>query len=183
MFIRRLYATPRAARYATLLRELDSGKGLDAKSFQLSEMEKSDAASRLHGDLYLSTKVCKYVLLRLDELVSENPGVIHDHPRITIEHVLPQSPPSSSRWRIDFSDEQRKQWTHRLGNLVLLNRNKNARAQNFDFERKKTEYFLRNGVATFALTVQLIANSEWTPRLLEQRHDRLMQILRMEWQL
>ena len=184
MLLRRVYATPRSQRYADLLRELADGKGLDAPSFQLSDLEKTDTVKRLGGEIYLVSKVRKYVLLRLDEVLAKDPGVSYDHPLITVEHVLPQNPQADSVWTQTFTDEERLRWTHRLGNLVLLNRAKNSEAQNFDFEKKKAKYFSgSNGVATFALTSQVLSHHEWTPAILEKRQGELMAVLRTEWAL
>jgi hypothetical protein len=70
--------------------------------------------------------------------------------------------------------EPAEYWTHRLGNLVLLNRAKNAEAQNYDFATKKQRYFTgRAGVASFALTSQVLAHSEWTPTTLAARQKEL----------
>ena len=81
-----------------------------------------------------------------------------------------------------FPDEdERLQWTDRLANLVLLSRNKNSRAQNYSFERKKREYFQRDGVTTFALTVQVVNETEWTRQVLERRQKNLIDLLKKEW--
>lgn len=184
MLLRRVYATPRSQRYADLLRELADGKGLDSPSFLLSDVEKAETVKRLGGEIYLVSKVRKYVLLRLDEVLAKNPGVSYDHPLITVEHVLPQTPQADSVWTKTFTDDERLHWTHRLANLVLLNRAKNSEAQNFDFEKKKVKYFSgSNGVATFALTSQVLGHHEWTPAILEKRQAALMDALRTEWAL
>ncbi|WP_405476615.1 DUF262 domain-containing protein [Streptomyces sp. NBC_00009] len=184
MFIRRVYTTPRVTRYADLLRELNAGKGLDATSFALTDTEKVETLARLDGDIYLVTKTRKYVLLRLDETLAGKPGVSYDHTLITVEHVLPQNPKQGSQWLRHFTDERRTEWTHRLGNLVLLNRTKNAYAQNYDFTEKKAKYFTgRHGVSTFALTSQVLQHQEWAPELLQQRQQRLVGLLADEWDL
>ena len=92
MLLRRAYATPRATRYANLLKELESGEGLNAKGFTLTEEDRADTRDRLGGELYLVGPVRSYVLLRLDELLAGQPGVTYDHKLITVEHVLPQIP-------------------------------------------------------------------------------------------
>jgi hypothetical protein len=66
---------------------------------------------------------------------------------------------------------------------VLLSKRKNSQAQNFDFERKKSEYFQRNGVAPFAITTQVINEEKWTPEILEDRQQRLLETLRRVWRL
>ncbi|MFE1334470.1 DUF262 domain-containing protein [Streptomyces microflavus] len=184
MFIRRVYTTPRVTRYADLLRELDAGKGLDAPSFALTDEERTETLARLEGDIYLVTRTRKYILLRLDEMLAGKPGVSYDHALITVEHVLPQNPKAGARWLRDFTEKQRGQWTHRLGNLVLLNRTKNSYAQNYDFTEKKTKYFTgRHGVSTFALTSQVLQHETWVPELLQKRQLRLVGLLADEWDL
>jgi hypothetical protein len=101
-----------------------------------------------------------------------------------VEHVLPQHPKSDSLWAQNFSEEQREEWTHRLANLVLLNRAKNSEAQRLDFDEKKTKYFTGpNGVAAFALTTQVLKESAWTPDVLKERQKTLVGILSSEWGL
>ena len=103
---------------------------------------------------------------------------------ITVEHVLPRKPERNSQWLIDFpDDEERAEWTDRLANLVLLSRTKNSSALNHDFERKKREYFQRGGVVTFALTTQVLSETEWTPEVLQRRQRELINALKKEWRL
>ena len=184
LFIRRVYATPRVQRYAELLIELAEGMGLDAPAFTLSDAERRETMDRLNGDLYLVLKTRKYVLLRLDEVLAGSSGVTYDHRLITVEHVLPQNPLPNSLWQKDFTDDERERWTHRLANLVLLNRAKNSQVQNKDFAEKKQRYFTdRHGVAAFALTSQVVSHDAWTPELLQNRQERLLGLLRSEWSL
>lgn len=166
------------------LTRLSQIAGLDAPAFELSDDEKADVRQRLAGELYLSSKVRRYVLLRLDERLANQPGVVYSYKIITVEHVLPQSPKATSRWVSQFSSKEREYWTHRLANLVLLNRSKNAEAQNYDFDVKKQRYFASgNGVATFALTAQVLQESTWTPAGLDARQGRLLDELHNEWLL
>jgi hypothetical protein len=144
----------------------------------------AEALQVLASNVYKVPPVRKYVLLRLDEIISAQPGVTFDHKIITVEHVLPQNPKTGSDWMEDFNDDEREYWTDRLANLVLLNRRKNSEAQNFDFSDKKTKYFSGEyGVATFGLTVQVLAFNEWTPSVLVKREQYLVGLLQKEWQL
>ncbi|MCG8928285.1 DUF262 domain-containing protein [Lentzea sp. CC55] len=184
MFIRRVYTTPRVVRYSNLLRELAAGHGLDSPAFDLDADERAETVRQLDGPLYLVQKTRKYVLLRLDEVLAGSSGVTHDFSIITVEHVLPQNPKADSAWLDAFTAGARATWTHRLANLVLLNRTKNSQAQNYDFETKKHKYFLsRSGVSAFPLTSQVLAQSEWTPALLETRQKELVRTLAEEWEL
>lgn len=184
MLLRRVYATPRGTRYGELLKQLERGDGLQASAFDLSSLELAETKDRLTDRIYLVAPVRKYVLLRLDDLLAKQPGVSYQHKMITVEHVLPQSPKSSSEWLQNFTEDQRVEWTHRLGNLVLLNRAKNSEAQNFDFAKKQAKYFTSaNGSAVFALTTQVLSHSEWTPTIVKSRHERLIALLHEEWDL
>lgn len=184
MLIRREYSTPRAQRYANLLKDLDAGRGLNSPSLELESLEKRETVAALSGSIYEAKRVVKYVLLRLDETLTGNSGVTYDHPIITVEHVLPQNPHQASEWRNTFSDEERLEWTHRLGNLVLLNRRKNAEASNRDFAHKKARYFSGpNGSAPFTLTIQVNGTPEWTPAVLEDRQQTLVAKLSSLWSL
>lgn len=184
MLIRREYQTPRAQRYAALLKELDDGKGLTSPSLNLTNEEKRVTLEALSGPIYQAKRVVKYVLLRLDESLAANPGVVYEHPIITVEHVLPQNPKEGSNWKKVFSEEDRAIWTHRLANLVLLNRRKNSEASNREFKYKKANYFSSSkGSAPFVLTMQVNDSIEWTPQSLERRQKVLIDELSNLWQL
>ncbi|GAA1662824.1 DUF262 domain-containing protein [Catellatospora bangladeshensis] len=183
MHIRRVYTTPRVQRYAALLRELDEGYGVGAPALQLTDTERTETIDHLDGELYLANKIRKYVLLRLDEVLANSSGVTYEHAIVTVEHVLPQNPDRGSTWKTIFTDAQRRDWTHRLGNLVLLNRAKNSQAQNYEFAQKKQIYFLGKGVSTFALTSQVLSEPDWNPVVVQRRHQRLLAELCNEWGL
>lgn len=184
LFVNRLYATPRIQRYITLVTELDQGAGLLAPAFDLTDEEMTRALHRLEGEVYESGRTRRYILLRLDETLANNPGVTYEHEIISVEHVLPQNPPEHSEWTQWFSQEEREFWTHRLANLVLLNKWKNSEARNFDFEKKKHAYFhSRSGSSTFALTGEVISTPVWTPDVLQKRQDKLVWILAQVWDL
>lgn len=184
MLLRRVYATPRQQRYMELLKQLADGDGLTAAAFELTDAERKDTLDRINGELYLATRVRKYVLLRLDSVLAQDPGASYDHRIITVEHVLPRTPPKESQWVRDFSEEEAEQWTHRLGNLLLLNRRSNSRAQNYDFDVKKEKYFTSDqGVAVFALTTQVLKEPVWTPEVISHRQKYLVEILAREWDL
>ena len=185
MFILRANINHRIRRYRDVLRAIKQKEDCFAPSspLQLSPNEKADLLSALDGPIYSRTRVRRTLLLRLDTLLADR-GARYEHSTVTIEHVLPQSPKRNSQWLRDFPDEEeRAEWTDRLANLVLLSRAKNSSAQNYDFERKKREYFHKGGVATFALTSQVLAESEWTPDVLTKRQRKLIDALNKEWRL
>jgi hypothetical protein len=72
---------------------------------------------------------------------------------------------------------------HRLGNLALLSRRKNAQASNWDFDRKKDSYFRRDGVSPFVMTTQVIDEAQWLPSVVNERQTKLMAIFEKHWRL
>ena len=185
MFIVRANVNRRTSRYAAVLRAIDQEEDLYGFSspLQLSSKEIADVLRALDGPIYARSRVPRPLLLRLDSLLADR-GARYEHSKITIEHVLPRNPERNSQWLRDFPDEEeREEWTDRLANLVLLSRTKNIRALNYDFVRKKKEYFQRGGVAPFALTTQVLAEDEWTPAVLQRRQRELINALKKEWRL
>ena len=186
LFVRRANINDRITRYAEVLRDIERGIDLfdDDSPLQLKADEQDEIVKGLNGQIYLQTAVVRRTLLeRLDSLLADT-GATYMRTTITVEHVLPQNPRSDSEWMTWFpSQDQRDAWTHRLANLVLLSRRKNASASNWDFGRKKTEYFQRGGVAPFALTAQVLNESDWTPVVLERRQKELVDSLCKEWRL
>ena len=185
MFVLRANITQRIKRYRDVLHAIEREEELFAPSspLQLSAAETADILRALDGPIYTRPRVPRTLLLRLDSLLAEA-GASYAHPVITIEHVLPQNPGRESQWLKDFPDEaERMEWTHRLGNLVLLSRRKNVGAGNYDFDYKKREYFQKGGVATFALTSQVLAERAWTPEVLQRRQRELLSALKKEWRL
>ncbi|EPQ75821.1 DUF262 domain-containing protein [Mycobacterium marinum] len=185
MLVQRRYGSLRATRYANLLKDLENDQGLNANAFVLSDDEKAKTRANLSGELYLlAVEARSYVLQRLDELLAHQPGVDYDHRIITVEHVLPQNPSNGSKWTQDFSAEEMNFWTHRLANLVLLNKRKNSSASRFDFSKKKERYFTGpSGVATFALTTQILSYDAWTAAVLAERQSELTSRMFEEWDL
>ena len=184
LFILRANVNKRIKRYASLLHAIETKEDLyaDSSPLQLTPEDKDTVIKNL--DVPIDQKPVRMpLLLRIDSALTDK-GVTYKRGVITIEHVLPQTPDPASQWVKWFPDEDnRKQWTDRLGNLVLLSQSKNAQAQNFEFDRKKKEYFQRGPVTTFALTSEVLNETEWTQEVLERRQKRLLDKLKEEWRL
>jgi len=139
----------------------------------------------LNGNLYINVNasLCKYILLRLDALLSDG-SARYDFPTISVEHVLPQKPLANSEWLKRFPGDARNRYLHQLGNLVLLSKQKNHDANNYDFARKKAVYFSnRQGISPFALTSQVIREPEWTPAVIQKRQHEMVSKLANYWNL
>ena len=187
LFLTRADINGRINRYAEVLRAIEADADLfGAESpLQLRQDEKRWVVDALNGQIYDQPRVKrvgKPLLLRLDNALADA-GAAYSHPVITIEHVLPRNPAQNSEWTENFTEDERAEWTGKLANLVLLSRRKNSGASNYDFGRKKSEYFQKGGVATFALTSQVLNADEWTPPVLQSRQQELIAKLKEVWRL
>ena len=124
-------------------------------------------------------KFTRYLLIKLDYFYQD-----HAHrmafESLSVEHVLPQNPSEDSQWRKDFTDAQRKEWTDRLGNLVLITTNKNTSQGNSDYELKKTKYFAKK-INTCPNSLRVLKNAKWTPVELMANHDVVLLQIRQHY--
>ncbi|GAA8060362.1 DUF262 domain-containing protein [Helicobacter pylori] len=105
-----------------------------------------------------------------------------------VEHILPQKLTLSSQWAKDFSEEERKRYTHSLANLTLLGAKKNTKASNLDFKDKKKIYMgeeirlnkkkPHEVMTCYKMTIDIAHHyTEWTPKSLEKREKDLIEII------
>lgn len=185
LFITRAGINERISRFGAVMDEFDRRWDRDAPEvgLELSESEQRDFVGVLAGSLYTVSRVCKPVLYRLDEALSTG-GASYDD-AVSIEHVLPQKVAPGSDWSKLFPDErQRSEWVHRIANLVLLTRRVNTRAWNWDFERKKREYFSGpDGTSPFPITQYVLQTNEWNAEHLQTRQRALLEDLCDVWRL
>lgn len=175
--------------YAALTKEVESevfmGDSTELTTLALKDVQKREFLAALDGDIYRKLPRARMALmLRLEALVSDgSKKQVFKH--LSLEHVLPQTPPADSEWITWFPDEDKRDtWTHRLANLVPLHVRKNPAASNYDFVTKKDVYFQGKGTASpFVLTQEVRSESSWTPLLLEERQERLLGVLRQHWKL
>ncbi|GAA9395059.1 DUF262 domain-containing protein [Helicobacter pylori] len=143
-------------------------------------------------DKKLSTKNSwvKPILILVEYFMSDDdcPKRIQMDKNLHIEHILPKKPNLSSQWAKDFSEEERKLYTHSLANLTLLGGKKNKQASNLDFKDKKKIYMgeeIRlNKKKTFKMMTcydmtknDVCRYTEWTPKSLETRKEELIKII------
>lgn len=144
--------------------------------FSNKKQVESDFMGRLNDTQFYSIyggKLAKYILLRIDMKYWELENFPGYPGTITVEHILPQTPPKDSEWVKIFSEEERMEWTNKLGNLVLLSGSKNSKAQNYEFSKKKTVYF--KGKSTpFRITHEVEDKEKWTLEELKARHQKLL---------
>ncbi len=177
----------RIERYAQVIASLQQSHSMNAPptSVELTKLEIDEMKKALNGNIYeLTARRRNYLILRLDSFVSDG-AATYDLTRLTVEHVLPQTVSERSEWEKLWPDsDERKKWVHRVANLVPLTRNRNSKAQNYDFDTKKKAYFSgNNNVSSYALTTQIINKNTWTPEVVDQRQKELLRCLIKKWKL
>ncbi len=157
--------------------EIRRGRERRKIDFVDREAVKNILLSKLSDSQFYSLKggkMARYVLLRLDmEMQEENFPGYANLSTITVEHILPRLP--QGEWLSIFSEEDVDRIVNKLGNLTLLNKRRNSRASNYDFERKKEKYFevKRN---PFAITAMLREYGKWDMNSFEKRHRELLNL-------
>lgn len=174
--------------YAALTKEIEpeafKGNLVGLTRLALIDAQKRKFVTALDGNVYDDLPKARMALvLRLESLM-RSPGVQLQN-AVSLEHVLPQTPPDGSGWLKWFPDgNERDAWTHRLANLVPLDRNKNSSASNYNFAKKKDVYFKGKGTASpFVLTQEVGREETWTPAMLIDRQKRLVDVLKKHWAL
>jgi hypothetical protein len=189
LWITRVDIFKRIEIYSGLTREIElenfDGTVEKLETLELSNRQRENFVSALDGDIYTDFLRARMALvLRLESWLRQPGGVKLQDP-VSLEHVLPQTPKAGSQWLEWFPDQdEREAWTHRLANLVPLDRKKNSSAGNFDFAKKKDVYFKGSGTASpFVLTQEVRAETEWTPALLAKRQEQLLGLFKKHWDL
>lgn len=143
---------------------------------ELFDIDKNIFRKNINGDIY-GKKYTKYLLLKMEYLMNDNSVYLSNYKEISIEHVLPQNPLKKSYWRRDFTEEQRKLWTNKLSNLVLISNKKNVKLANLDFKKKKEEY-LKNRMDVFnSSKIFLDKSSKWDETNLRNRQNIMVNML------
>ena len=180
----------RIERYALLLDEMeknpDSSLDDPITSIELTNSEKEEFVKVLSGDVYrMTSKRRNYVILRLNEFVSDGTPINYSPALLTIEHVLPQTVDPKSEWASIWSDPAKRElWVHKIANLVPLTRPKNSEAQNFDFDKKKNVYFTgKKGTTAYPLTTQVVHEKAWDEQIVIKRQKTLIQVFTDAWGL
>jgi hypothetical protein len=186
MHICRLNVNERIEVYGHVIEEIEGGEEPDDMEWLgLNQEETERFREALDGKIYeLTPRRRNYLILRLDSFISDGEAT-YDPKTLTIEHVLPQTVPDGSEWQEWWPDDaERKEWVHKLANLVPLNKKKNSSAQNYEFEKKCKVYFAgTKHVSSYALTTQVMAEDEWTPEVVEDRQKQLLDVLIKNWNL
>ncbi|MFC3198250.1 DUF262 domain-containing protein [Parapedobacter deserti] len=136
-----------------------------------------DIKNSVSGHIYRK-RFGKYILLLLEYLMHDHSSTFPEFSRLSVEHILPQSPSNESKWKQIFTDDEMVDNVHKLGNLVLISRSKNSSLGRKDFLDKKRVYF-NGSISAFPNSLQVMQYNEWDLPVLQKRQaDLLEKIIR-----
>lgn len=175
-WIIQLTPTQRISNMNEVLKAIEAANTTDeVLSSRVFDIDRKQLMVLLDGAIY-GRRFAKYVLLRLEYLLASHSAPLNLPDEISVEHVLPQNPGKKSQWIQDFTDEEREEWLHRLGNLMLLSRRKNTSLGNLDFTEKRVRYF-EDRVESLPNSQRLLIMRSFVLPDLESRQKNLLDCL------
>ena len=141
------------------------------------DFDKAQFLAAIQSDIYGKGYV-KALLMLLEYHYQDN-SIEKSFNQISIEHILPQTPDAGSEWMSDFTEEERKDFTHKIGNLIIIGRRKNSSLGNLDYAQKRQKYFDKN-IGSFARSLHLYNKypTRWTPLEYRQNSNQVIEDLK-----
>ncbi|MEA2059627.1 MAG: HNH endonuclease family protein [Thermodesulfobacteriota bacterium] len=172
--------TMRIEKMNQLIRIIDGASSSDevlgGDGFQIDK----DSFKRAIDSAVYGRRFTRYLLLKLDYLYHDDSHKMSIE-ALSVEHILPQNPSEGSQWVQDFTDEQRKEWTDRLGNLVLISTRKNTSQGRLDYSDKKARYFQKR-ISTCPNSLRVLNNyNQWTMVELKENHIEVLNKLNQHY--
>lgn len=140
----------------------------------------------------------KYVLMRYEFIIREvRDSLISEYKNISIEHILPQTPPTKemieeeySKMKSDEVEKQKKErgknwfelftidemeeWKDKVANLILLNCRTNSTLSNLTFNQKKKKYYCYKMDSFKASQIYINSIKEWNKKELKKREIEMI---------
>lgn len=133
---------------------------------------KEEAKNIIKNDSIFGRRFVKYLLLKYEYLCGD--ASINNYDKTSIEHVLPQNPQDSSKWKEDFTEEEMMKWTNNIANLVIVSGSKNSSLSNLDFDKKKEKFSNSGKISNYAGAMEVFQKNCWTPKELEERNKKMI---------
>lgn len=126
----------------------------------------------INGPVY-GKSFARYLLLKLDYIYGGK-QIPMNAQKLSVEHILPQNPAEDSSWMKDFSTEERAEWTHKIGNLVLITGHKDSELGRLDYNKKREKHFEKN-INTCPNSLRVLRSyGRWTPKELADNHRTVL---------
>jgi len=125
-----------------------------------------------------NARLARYYLRSLEMTAKDEaePWFVQQNDRtiINLEHILPRKP--QSNWP-QFSEDEVRLYTTRLGNLALMLASDNSELKSEAFVDKRTVY----GESPYLLTSEIAEVDLWTGVAIAQRQTRLAELAVKTW--
>jgi uncharacterized protein with ParB-like and HNH nuclease domain len=120
----------------------------------------------------------RYILKRIYDFENSKEITVNgDTLFVNLEHILPQTPKATSKWRESFSEDIIEDYTNKIGNLTLILGKKNFSLGNKEFSEKRLEL-----QKSEIKQNQVIAENEnWTRKEIDSRVERLAETFVKIW--
>ncbi|QJD80161.1 DUF262 domain-containing protein [Spirosoma rhododendri] len=126
---------------------------------------------------FSGTKVNKtrYLLLKLDLILSNiNTHLFFSKNSASLEHLMPQKVEGTS-W--DIEKDSHSEWLHRIGNVVLVDRRKNASLSNSPYSTKRQKF--QGAFEARANTNHVFFKyNDWNIDNIKSNHNRIVSLLK-----
>ena len=141
------------------------------------DFDKARFLSEIQSDVY-GKGYAKALLMLLEYKYQDN-SLEKSFNQISIEHILPQTPAPTSKWVADFTEDERLNFTHKIGNLIIIGRRKNSSLGNLEYSLKRQKYFDKN-IGSFARSLNLYNKypTQWTPVEFKQNQQDVVDDLK-----
>jgi hypothetical protein len=137
------------------------------------------ALANLRSTTFDAKHYCGRVLRRISLSLGQDPGPI-EKSSLTLEHVLPRSFSAKSGWVSAFPNARAvRNYSHRLGNLVLVSPAENQKLATFDWETKRKIL----AQSPFVSARRLAEAPQWSPARILERTEEMIGILFNEWDI
>ncbi|MGO9136237.1 MAG: DUF262 domain-containing protein [Syntrophales bacterium] len=171
--------------YCELGKSIRTGelKSIEAIATRAESFIPNDAIFR---DSFATARVAKanlsrYYLraLELQAMAKPQPELIPnpDPAEVTLEHILPERP-ASGAWT-QFNEDERKAYTKRLGNMILLKQKMNSKIRSSSFITKR-EIFEKSDLL---ITQKAAKFKEWNKNAIEEQQNYLAQLAIEVWKI
>ena len=171
--------------YSELGRKISNGEVKSVAEIVRSAKEfiPTDAIFR---ERFASARVSKVSLARYYLRALERQAVGEPQPELitntdpaelTLEHILPERIADES-WS-EFTEEDRKAYSARLGNMILLSQRINSKIRSGPFDAKREIY----EKSDLCLTKQVAKYAKWNKETIEERQKHLADLAVKTWKL
>jgi len=172
--------------YCNLAKDIRNGKLKTVKDIAVHANKSFVPNDSIFRDSFANTRVSKAYLARyylqtleLEERGETQPELVPNiNPsELTLEHVLPERP-AKNAWN-QFDEEEKRAYTKRIGNMLLLKQKMNSTIRSSPFNNKRKIY----AQSDLLLTKRVAKAAEWTKETIKDHQNYLAELAVKAWKI